>query len=79
MQSLVLGEQRPTTRLESVAGLTHRPPPTPRPQSTVAPAGLPTTPPPPHLLVQMNGWVIPTQEKHGLQLIPDLDPESKKL
>lgn len=43
------------------------------------PAGLcPPMPPPPHLLVEMNGRVIPTQEKHGLQLITDLDPESRE-
>lgn len=42
MQSLVLGEPRPATRLESVAGLTYRSPDPPTP--TVAPAGL--CPPP---------------------------------
>lgn len=30
-------------------------------------------PPQPHLLVEMNGRVIPAQEKHSLQLITDLD------
>lgn len=34
---------------------------------------------PPHLLVEMNGWVIPTQEKHGLQLVPNLDSESREI
>lgn len=31
------------------------------------------------LLVEVNGRVIPTQEKHSLQLIPDLDPESREI
>lgn len=76
MQPLVLGEARPATSLESVASLTH----CALCQPMVAPAGLcPPSLALPHLLVEMNGWVIPTQEKHGLQLIPNLDPESRKI